>query len=54
MRFGIGADRPCTLGEIGKEIGVSAERVRQLEAAAFERLRQGPDAIRLAELLETN
>ncbi|MCA9322960.1 MAG: sigma-70 family RNA polymerase sigma factor [Planctomycetes bacterium] len=54
MRFGIGADRPCTLGEIGKEIGVSAERVRQLEAAAFERLRAGPDAIRLAELLETN
>ncbi|MCB9834250.1 MAG: RNA polymerase sigma factor RpoD/SigA [Planctomycetes bacterium] len=54
MRFGIGADRPCTLGEIGKEIGVSAERVRQLEAAAFERLRQGPDAFRLAELLETN
>ncbi len=54
MRFGIGSDRPCTLGEIGKEIGVSAERVRQLEAAAFERLRQGPDALRLAELLETN
>lgn len=54
LRFGIGADRPCTLGEIGKEIGVSAERVRQLEAAAFERLRAGPDGIRLAELLETN
>lgn len=54
MRFGIGADRPCTLGEIGKEIGVSAERVRQLEAAAFERLRAGPDGLRLAELLETS
>ena len=54
MRFGIGADRPCTLGEIGKQIGVSAERVRQLEAAAFERLRAGPDGIRLAELLGTN
>lgn len=53
MRFGIGAERPCTLGEIGKEIGVSAERVRQLEAAAFERLRAGPDGNRLAELLET-
>ncbi|MEE9393081.1 MAG: sigma-70 family RNA polymerase sigma factor [Planctomycetota bacterium] len=54
LRFGIGAERPCTLGEIGKEIGVSAERVRQLEAAAFERLRAGPDGFRLAELLETN
>lgn len=54
MRFGIGADRPCTLGEIGKEIGVSAERVRQLEAAAFERLKAGPDGFRLAELLEMN
>ena len=53
MRFGIGAERPCTLGEIGKEIGVSAERVRQLEAAAFERLRNGPDGQRLIELLET-
>ena len=40
LRFGIGRDRPHTLEEIGGEIGLSRERVRQLEAVAFGRLRQ--------------
>ena len=43
LRFGIACSRPHTLAEIGKMLGVSAERIRQIEAAAFERLRRGPD-----------
>ncbi|MCL2742640.1 MAG: sigma-70 family RNA polymerase sigma factor [Planctomycetaceae bacterium] len=38
-RFGIGGDDELTLNETGRELGVSDERVRQLEKAALEKLR---------------
>ena len=39
LRFGFFDDRPRTLEEVGVELGVTRERVRQLERQAFERLR---------------
>ena len=33
------SDEPCTLEQLGREMGVSKERVRQLEARAREKLR---------------
>ncbi|MCC6177166.1 MAG: sigma-70 family RNA polymerase sigma factor [Chloroflexi bacterium] len=52
MRFGISDQRPRTLGEIGQVIGVSRERVRQLEAEAIAKLRRPHLRLRLAEYLE--
>ncbi len=40
LRYGIGiTERPLTLREIGREIGLSRERVRQLEHQAIDRMR---------------
>lgn len=38
-RFGINQDRAETLDEIGKTMGLSKERIRQIETAALRRLR---------------
>jgi RNA polymerase primary sigma factor len=42
-RFGIGCGRPRTLAEIGRELGVSEERVRRLEGRALARLARMSD-----------
>lgn len=47
LRFGITGDEPLTLVEIGKHIGVTRERVRQIEIAAINKLRRGDDTERL-------
>jgi len=51
MRFGIGNATDHTLEEIGKEFGVTRERIRQIEAKALEKLRYGAGAFKLATLI---
>ena len=38
LRFGLGGEEPLTLAEIGRQINVSRERVRQLETKAISNL----------------
>ncbi|MDA9639199.1 sigma-70 family RNA polymerase sigma factor [Synechococcus sp. AH-779-G23] len=40
LRFGLGGEEPLTLAEIGRQINVSRERVRQLEAKAISNLQK--------------
>ena len=51
MRFGIGCEREHTLGEIGQEFDVTWERIRQIEAKAFQKLRAPERARRLRALM---
>ncbi len=39
LRFGLGGESPRTLEEVGSELGVTRERVRQLESRALRELR---------------
>jgi RNA polymerase primary sigma factor len=51
LRFGLDGEVPRTLDEIGAELGVTRERVRQLELRALRDLRS--DAPELRFYLET-
>ena len=51
MRFGIGYDREHKLEEIARDIGLTRERIRQIEAKALNRLRKPESARRLYPLM---
>ena len=52
LRYGLDGGRPQTLETIGQRLGLTRERVRQLEKLALERLRSLPGLSRAAALLE--
>jgi RNA polymerase primary sigma factor len=49
LRYGIGDGRSRTLLEVGKELGISRERVRQLEVVALMKLRSASHTMALSE-----
>lgn len=41
MRYGLGGQTITTLAEVGRRLGISLERVRQIQAGALEKIRKG-------------
>ena len=52
MRFGIGGIEPMTLEQIGVVLGVTRERVRQIESQVLKKLRRSPEVQKLRDFLD--
>ena len=52
LRFGLDGGQAKTLEEVGREFGVTRERVRQIEAKTLAKLRHPRHSLRLREFLE--
>ncbi len=52
LRYGLGGEEEHTLEQIGQTLGLSRERVRQLEARALKKLRETLPAQNLYPILE--
>jgi RNA polymerase primary sigma factor len=53
LRFGLDGGQAKTLEEVGREFGVTRERIRQIEAKTLAKLRHPQRSQRLREFLET-
>jgi RNA polymerase primary sigma factor/RNA polymerase sigma factor len=53
-RYGLGERAPCTLKELGEELGLTGERVRQLQQEALAWLRHPAHSWRLRQLVGKN
>jgi RNA polymerase sigma factor (sigma-70 family) len=53
-RYGLGEEPPCLLKELGKELGLTGERVRQLQQEALAWLRHPAHSWRLRQLVDKN
>lgn len=53
LRYGLDDNRPHTLEEVGKEFGVTRERIRQIEAKAIRKLRHPTRAKRFGDYRES-
>ncbi|MFH1012381.1 MAG: RNA polymerase sigma factor RpoD [Candidatus Peregrinibacteria bacterium] len=51
MRFGLDDGIGHTLEEVGKEFGVTRERIRQIEAKILQKLRDHPTSVKIKEYL---
>ncbi|MBS1990408.1 MAG: sigma-70 family RNA polymerase sigma factor [Cyanobacteria bacterium SZAS LIN-3] len=52
MRFGLGDTTPLTLDQLGQQMGVSRERVRQIETKAIKKLRNSDEFVGWGGYLE--
>ena len=54
LRYGIGTSHDHTLEEVGRSMGLTRERVRQIESAAIRKLRSPDFAERLRDYVQTH
>ena len=52
LRFGLSDGTPYTLEQLGRTLGITRERVRQIEKKALMKLRHPKRSIRLREFVE--
>jgi RNA polymerase primary sigma factor len=52
LRYGLAADEPMTLEAIGSEVGVTRERVRQIESRTLSKLQNSREAQRLKDSVD--